>query len=149
MGFTILFFLSKYVLSFQPSSSKPASQPSLSTNMVSFIYVFYGHHQMPFCCVTHNFVFRQESGSYTACFSPPFVALLQIMITSCKAICFETLCWWPPMFNWGPGRLMMNFPNLHFCVVCKVQQKKKYLSFILFLFLLLLLTIPHHISQSM
>lgn len=103
VGFTVLFFLSKYVLSIQPSSSEPASQPKVRTNMALFIYVFSGHHQTPFCFVTHNFVFRQESGSYTACFIPTFVALLQIIITSCKAICFETLCWWPPMFDWGPG----------------------------------------------
>lgn len=110
VGFTILFFLTKYVLSFQPSSRKLLSQTNLRTNIALFIYVFSGH-QTPFCCVAHNFVFRQESGSCTACFIPPYAVTLQIMITSCKAICFETLCWWPPMFDWDHGLLMMNFPN--------------------------------------
>lgn len=39
------------------------------------------------------------------------------MITSCKDICFETLCWWPPMFDWSSSLLMINFPNLNYWVV--------------------------------
>lgn len=32
----------------------------------------------------------------------PSLAAHQIVITSCKAICLETLCWWPPVFKRGP-----------------------------------------------
>lgn len=74
--------------------------PGQQTNRALFISVFSGHPQTQCCYIIHDFSFNRK---VPFMLRSPSLAAHQIVITSCKAICLEVLCWWPPMFKRGPG----------------------------------------------
>lgn len=50
--------------------------------------------------VIHDFSFNRK---VSFMFRSLSLAACEIAITSCKAICSEAECWWPPMFKRGSG----------------------------------------------
>lgn len=95
-GFIILFQI-------YPAYSVPVRPTyQVCTQIGLFIFIFPGGHQIALCCVIHNFIFQQGSGSKATAWAP-FNIWQQIPVASCKTVYLETFCWWPPMFNWGPG----------------------------------------------
>lgn len=74
--------------------------PGQQTNTALFTSVFSGHPRTQRCYIIRDLSFNRK---VPFMLHSPSLAAHQIVITSCKAICSENLCWWPPVFKRGPG----------------------------------------------